>query len=266
MLKSQRVLYLLLAAVAVALALLLLSSWFFPIVDLIDRAQQQVMRWGAWSAIGYPLLFAFCNVLLLPGGILSVVSGFFFGLWWGFLVVLLGNSIGAAISFALSRWAGQRWFAQKLSRNRTLRALQPAVEREGWKIIFLSQLHPLFPASLLNYLYGLTRIRFRTYIFWTSVGRAPGLFLYTYVGTLGQLGLNLVRGKTHPRMVEYWTWGGVFVTTALLFVLLTRMALRAIQNSKTIGSPSRNQEGCTTEGGCSVSVTGQIGYARRRVT
>jgi hypothetical protein len=56
----------------------------------------------------------------------------------------------------------------------------------------------------------------------------PGLFLYVYLGTLGQFGLNLVRGKTHPRMIEYWTWGGAFITTALLFFYLSRIALRAI--------------------------------------
>ena len=93
-------------------------------------------------------------------------------------------------------------------------ALEPAVEREGWKIILLSQLHPLFPTSLLNYLYGLTTIRFRTCILWVAIGQAPGLFLYAYIGTLGQLGLNLMRGKSHPRMVEYWIWGGGLVLSA----------------------------------------------------
>src|SRR5207245_2468336 len=107
-----------------------------------------------------------------------------------------------------------------------------------------SQFHPLFPVSLLNYLYGLTRIQFLTYIFWMSVGRVPGLFLYTYIGTLGQLGLNLARGKSHPRMIEYWTWGGAFVTTALLFILLTRTALRAVQNSQSATSRSHSQEDC----------------------
>jgi uncharacterized membrane protein YdjX (TVP38/TMEM64 family) len=232
MAKSRRALYFQLAVFSAAIGLLLLLSHFFPIVDLIAAMQQRVINLGTWSAICYPLLFAACNVLLLPGGILSVGSGFFFGLWWGFFIVLLGNSIGAAISFALSRWIGQRWLIRKLSRNPTLKILEPAVEREGWKIIFLSQLHPLFPTSLLNYLYGLTRIRFRTYMLWTSIGRVPGLFLYTYLGTLGQYGLNLARGKSHPRLIEYWMWGGAFITTALLFFLLTRIALGAIQKSQ----------------------------------
>jgi uncharacterized membrane protein YdjX (TVP38/TMEM64 family) len=103
------------------------------------------------------------------------------------------------------------------------------VERESWKIIFLSQLHPLFPTSLLNYFYGLTRIRFSTYMLWASIGRIPGLFFYAYIGTLGQLAVRIMRGKSYPRTLEYWIWGGAFITTVLLLVVLGRVARRAIQ-------------------------------------
>jgi uncharacterized membrane protein YdjX (TVP38/TMEM64 family) len=173
-----------------------------------------------------------CNILLLPGGILAVGGGFFFGLWWGFLIVLVGNLVATAVSFALSRWIARRWFQRKLSHNATLRALGPAVERESWKIILLSQLHPLFPTSLLNYFYGITRITFGSYMLWASLGRAPGLFLYVYAGTLGQFAVRIMRGKSYPRMIEYWIWGGVFVTTALLLIVLGRMAYAVIQTSQ----------------------------------
>jgi uncharacterized membrane protein YdjX (TVP38/TMEM64 family) len=220
------------------IALLLLVSHFFPVVDVLVALQQRVIGLGAWSAICYPLLFAGCNVLLLPGGVLCVGGGFFFGLWWGFFIVLVGNSIAAAISFALSRWIGMRLVKRRESASQMLRVLEKAVERDAWKIIFLSQLHPLFPTSLLNYLYGLTKIRFRLFMLWTTIGRAPGLFLYTYLGTLGQLGLNLARGKTHPRIVEYWTWGGAFVATALLFLVLTRAASKVMLELQGASTPA----------------------------
>jgi len=237
--ETRRTLSFQLAGVLVVIAIFLTVSRFLPIIDLIAALQQRVVHWGAWSALCYPLLFAFCNVLLLPGGILSVGAGFFFGLWWGFVLVFVGNGIGGAISFVLSRSIGQRWLTRKLARYPALRRLEPAVEREGWKIIFLSQLHPLFPTSLLNYVYGLTRIRFGTYMFWTAIGRAPGLFLYAYLGTLGQFGLNLARGKSHPHLFEYWVWGGAFMTTALLFFVLSRVSLRALQEPEKTDEPPR---------------------------
>src|SRR5438128_6836830 len=227
--KVPRSLYWQAAALLLVIALVWALSRFFPVVDFIAVLQQRVMSLGAWAAICYPLLFAACNVLLLPGGILAVGGGFFFGLWWGFLIVFAGNVVATAISFALSRSIARRWFRRKLSGNPTLRALGPAVERESWKIILLSQLHPLFPTSLLNYFYGLTRIRFDAYMLWASIGRVPGIFLYAYLGTLGQFAVRIVRGKSYPRTIEYWVWGGAFVTTALLLVVLGRGAAGAFE-------------------------------------
>src|SRR5881409_2028743 len=240
MLKVRHSLYWQAGALGIAIALVYALSRFFPVIEFIDALFRSVMSWGAWAAICYPLLFAACNVLLLPGGILAVGGGFFFGLWWGFVIVLVGNLIATAISFALSRSIARRWFRQKLSDNPTFRALGPAVERESWKIILLSQLHPLFPTSLLNYFYGLTRIRFSTYMFWASIGRIPGLFLYVYVGTLGQLAVRIMRGENYPRAIEYWIWGGIFVTTILLLVVLGRIAYGVIQTSQATARSAEN--------------------------
>src|SRR6266699_6108798 len=238
--RVRRSLYWQAAALVIAIALIFTLSNFFPVVDLIEALQKRVMSLGTWAAICYPLLFAACNVLLLPGGILAVGAGFFFGLWWGFLIVFVGNIVGTAISFALSRSIARPWFQQKLSSNAKLRALGPAVERESWKIILLSQLHPLFPTSLLNYFYGLTRIRFGAYMLWASIGRIPGLFLYVYVGTLGQFAVRIMRGENYPRRIEYWVWGGAFLTTILLLVVLGRIAYGVIQTSQATARSAEN--------------------------
>ncbi len=233
----RRVFYIQAVGLLIALVCAVWIRHAIPVADFLAAIQQRVMQWGVWSAICYPLLYACCNVLLLPGGILSVGGGFFFGLWWGFLIILVGNVTGAALSFFLSRRVGRSWLGRKLLRSSTYEALEPAVRREGWKIILLSQLHPLFPTSLLNYLYGLTTIRFRTCMLWVAIGQAPGLFLYAYLGTLGQLGLNLFRGKTHPHVAEYVIWGFGFVSLTLLVLLLGRGARRLLEQTE------RNREG-----------------------
>jgi uncharacterized membrane protein YdjX (TVP38/TMEM64 family) len=82
-----------------AFVMAIVLSRFLPIISFIETSQQRVMNWGAWGAVCYPLLFAACNILLLPGGILAVGGGFFFGLWWGFFIVLVGNLIATASTF-----------------------------------------------------------------------------------------------------------------------------------------------------------------------
>src|SRR5512140_2152428 len=127
MLKVSRAICWQVGALVTGVALAIVLSRFLPIVSFIEASQQRVMSWGAWGAVCYPLLFAACNILLLPGGILAVGGGFFFGLWWGFLIVFAGNIVSTAISFSLSRFVARRWFRRKLSANPMLRALGPAV-------------------------------------------------------------------------------------------------------------------------------------------
>ena len=126
----------------------------------------------------------------------------------GIFPELAGNVGGAAVAFLISRKLGRGWVEKRFFQHRKWAALDAAIARDGWKIIFLSQVHPLFPSSLLNYLYGITRIRFGTCMLWIALGQAPGLFLYAYLGTLTQLGIRLLRGQTHPQPIEYVIWIG----------------------------------------------------------
>ena len=178
MVKFGRAIFVQLGGLALATVSIVIIGRLFPVADWLAQIQQYVMHLGAWSAIWYPLLYASCNVLLLPGGFLSIGGGFFIGLWWGFLSVLVGNVGGAAISFLISRSIG-RWSAPgHFLWNAKLRALEPAVRRSGWKIIPLSQLHPLFPTTLLNSTYRVPPFRFRTCLPWVALAQASGPSLY----------------------------------------------------------------------------------------
>lgn len=235
----KRALFLQLTGLALAAFALAVLSWYLPIADIIARTQHRLGAMEIWGGILYPLLYATCNVLLLPGGVLAIGSGLFFGLWWGFALNLAGNVLGAAASFVLARRLGRGWVAGKFLRHPKWAALDDAIGRDGWKIIFLSQVHPLFPSSLLNYLYGITRIRFGVCMTWVALGQAPGLFLYAYLGTLGQFGLKLARGETHPASHEYVLWIGGLVVTVILMTLLGRIALRALAAAESAAKTTR---------------------------
>ncbi len=214
----------------------------FPVLDYILRAQQWLGQMQFWGAVLYPILYGACNVLLLPAGVLAIGSGLFFGLWWGFLLNLAGNVGGAAVAFLLSRTLGRQWIERRFFQRRKWAALDEAIGRDGWKIIFLSQVHPLFPTSLLNYLYGVTRIRFGMCILWIAIGQAPGLFLYAYLGTLAQLGLRLWRGETHPQLVEYGLWGGGLIVTLAVTTALARLALRLLAEAEDAANQAEAPE------------------------
>ena len=209
-----------------ALIALFAASTKYPIVNWIGDAREYVQHLGFWSGIVYPITYALCNLLLLPGGILSMGGGFFFGLWWGFFLILAGNLLGATFAFVIARKVGRQRIDRLLSNNRRLRILDGAVERHGWKIVVLSQLNPLAPSSLLNYLYGLTRVRLSRCLLWVALGQGPGLFLYAFIGTLGQFGVDMARGTRKPDLHDYLLWGTGFVVTIATTYLLGRLARR----------------------------------------
>jgi len=224
----KRILLIQAGILVLVLALLFGVARSLPVVDYIAQAQREIAGMELWGGVLYPLFFAACNVLLLPAGVVAIGSGFFFGLWWGFFLNLAGSVCGAAVAFGISRKLGRGWLSERFLRHRKWAALDEAIGRHGWKIIFLSQVHPLFPTSLLIYLYGITRIRFSTCILWVALGQAPGLFLYSYLGTLAQLGLRAWHGQTHPQWYEYVLWAVGLGLAFAVTVALGQTARRVI--------------------------------------
>ncbi len=212
----------------------LLLSRFLPLVEWISSVQKAVATHEPLGGLLYPLLVAVCNLLLLPGGVLSLGGGFFFGLWWGTLLVLTGNILGAAAAYAAGRFLGRQVLLRRLHGDPRWAAFDEAVGRHGPRLVFYSQLNPLFPTSLFNYFYGVMGVPFWVCLGWIALGQLPGLFLYAYLGTLGQLGLRLARGETSPGWADYAVWFGGLAVTLVVSLLLARTAVRVLRDFRAL--------------------------------
>ena len=213
-----------------------------PLLGAVEETENVVRRWGTMSIVIYPLLVMAATVLLLPGGILSLGGGFFFGLWWGTLLVLVGNLLGAAVAFFVGDKLGRKFVRQRILRDPRWAALDGAIGKHGPRIIFYSQLNPLFPTSLFNYLYGITKVPFWECLQWVALGRLPGIFLYSYLGTLGQLGIRILRGDSEPGPVEYALWGGGLVLTVGVAALLGHTATKVIEDYRRLAPVHEDEE------------------------
>ena len=213
-----------------------------PFLGAVEETENVVRRWGTMSIVIYPLLVMAATVLLLPGGILSLGGGFFFGLWWGTLLVLVGNLLGAAVAFFVGDKLGRKFVRQRILRDPRWAALDGAIGKHGPRIIFYSQLNPLFPTSLFNYPYGITKVPFWECLKWVALGRLPGIFLYSYLGTLGQLGIRILRGDSEPGPVEYALWGGGLVLTVGVAALLGHTATKVIEDYRRLAPVHEDEE------------------------
>ena len=72
-----------------------------------------------------------------------------------------------------------------LSRYPKLSFMEQIVKKGGLKLIFLARLSPIFPFSILNYFYGLNKVKYRDFAL-GLLGIIPGTFLYCSIGSLAK--------------------------------------------------------------------------------
>ncbi|MCL5123351.1 MAG: TVP38/TMEM64 family protein, partial [Deltaproteobacteria bacterium] len=114
-----------------------------------------------WAPVFVAGFYVLATVLLVPGSVITLGAGFLFGVPLGLLTVWIGANLGAAVAFLLGRTIARGWVEQKVKGNPKFAAIDEALGKEGFKIVLLLRLSPIFPFSLLNYVLGITKVPFR---------------------------------------------------------------------------------------------------------
>jgi uncharacterized membrane protein YdjX (TVP38/TMEM64 family) len=150
----------------------------------------------------------------------------------------LGVGLGASLGFIISRSFLRKDIAERLRRNPTFRAIDLAIEEEGWKVVALLRLCPI-PFGLANYFYGLTGIRFQPYLWTTILGSLPSIVLFCHLGSAGKAGLEaLASGNFHKGAGEITLLVLSVVATIAALIFLPRFARRAVEKYAKVSIPS----------------------------
>ena len=194
----------------------------------LDRFVTWVDGLGALGPLVFILGYIGATVAFIPGSVLSLAAGAIFGLGEGVVYVMTGATLGASLAFLLARYVAREAVEQRIAGNAKFAAVDRAVGREGFKIVLLLRLSPVFPFNLLNYGLGLTQVRFRDYVL-ASIGMLPGSFLYTYSGFLVGDVIRLAGGVGPERGPLYYVVVGIGLMAAVgVTLLVTKTARRAI--------------------------------------
>ena len=210
------------AAVAVA-------AKYFGIQEGVRRILQYIHDLGPWAPLAYMLFYALACIFAIPGSLLSLAGGFLFGLGAGILFVSAGATLGATLAFVVGRYLLRGWIVEKVGNNLKFQALDEAVAREGWKIVLLVRLCPIFPFPVTNYGFGITRVPLKQYVLASWIGMLPAMVVLVYIGSLASSLASLGAGG-HTRTPLEWTLYAVGLIMAIVVVIyITRLAKRALQ-------------------------------------
>lgn len=168
----------------------------FRLTGATRYLDQETLRQGIEGYAGlapfvYMLIYALAPSLLLPGLPITIVGGVLFGPFWGVIYTIIGSTIGACLAFLVARYVARDWVETKL-KSPKWRRLDEGVEKHGWKVVAFTRLIPLFPFNLLNYAFGLTRIKFLHYAVATFFCMLPACIAFiVFSSSL----LDVIKGK-----------------------------------------------------------------------
>ena len=213
----------------IALVVLLVGGGrFLHAQDLLSTALDWIRGLGALGPVIFVVAYILATVFFLPGSVLTLGAGALFGLVRGSILVSIASTLGAASAFLVGRYLARGWVEKRIEGNERFQAVDERVAREGWKIVGLTRLSPVFPFNLLNYAYGVTRVSLRDYFFASWIGMLPGTILYVYLGSLaGDLAALGTAGTSATTARWILRVAGLLATVAVT-VYVARLAREAL--------------------------------------
>ncbi|NEP83340.1 MAG: TVP38/TMEM64 family protein [Okeania sp. SIO3B3] len=213
---------------------LIIAAKYFHLPELLKNILIWIETLGIWSPIAFIIIYNLATLLLIPGLVLTIGGGVIFGVIWGAIYVFFASTLGATIAFIIGRYISRDWVCKQLHQHPKFQVVDRAVVKEGFKIVFLTRLCPLFPFNLLNYAFGVMQVSLKDYIF-GSLGMIPGTIMYVYIGSIvGDITLIGTSQQPTNSTVELIKWiiniVGLIATVAIT-IYLTRLAKKALEES-----------------------------------
>ena len=201
------------------LALMIVGYRLLPLQEWITAFQEWVQGFGIVGWFIFIVVYALTSFALVPGSFLTLAAGAIWGLW-GFPIVIVGATLGSALSFLAARYMFMKRVQEKVAEYPRFNAVNLAIGEEGWKVVGLLRLSPALPFSLQNWFLGITPVGFWPSQIATFFGIMPGTLLYVWIGSLG----GQAAGGDDMSFAK-WIIGGVGIAATLLVtVLVTKKA------------------------------------------
>jgi uncharacterized membrane protein YdjX (TVP38/TMEM64 family) len=215
--KLAIVVAVLVAAVVIANALGLFDMFKGGTLrDKVERMDTLFQGLGAWAPAVFVLIWIGACIMMLPGLPIAIAGGLVFGAVWGSVWTTIGANLGACLAFLIGRYAARDMVAGWVERNKALKKIDEGVKQQGWRMLMITRLVPIFPFNIQNYVYGLTKISLATYALVSVVCMIPGTIAFNFAaGSAREVILSGGQPDAVKRTLLYLAVAAVF------FVLLS---------------------------------------------
>lgn len=175
------------AGILLYVTLIVSGIIFIDSEDLLDKEAieedaQESLLLASLAFVGTAILL---KLLFVPVTPLSVIGGYVFGPYLGFLLSLISLTVGSVIPFFIARKTGKA-FTERLLAERLpgIQRYNRMVKENGFLTVVFFRVVPTLPISAVNFIFGLSKVRFRDFLLGSVAGFAPTLLVLSFIGDM----------------------------------------------------------------------------------
>ncbi|WAM31875.1 TVP38/TMEM64 family protein [Caldicellulosiruptor naganoensis] len=194
--------------------------------------KQYISHFGIWAPMAFLILYSIKSfIIFIPAGIFMLAAGLTFGTFLGSLILVVGTLLSSTVGFVFARYFGKDYVQKKLQ-NTKFSNLGSKIAQKGFLIILLLRLVPILPYDAINYICGLSKIKYKDFILATLIGTVPACFLYAYLGE------NLLK----PFSKGFYFSVALVILISLTPVLFAKSVREFLQEDKEDGQKRENKK------------------------
>ena len=218
--------------IVLVLAAVLFGLRQLPVAQWIAQLEELVKEQGNLGYLIYFAAYIVACVALLPGSALTLLAGVLWGPVLGTAVVSVSSVAGATVAFLVGRYGARNRVDRQLEKQPKFKSVGEALGQDGFKLVMLLRLSPVFPFNLLNYMMGVTKVSLKDYVLASWIGMLPGTAMYVYFGFVGKEAAAAAASGGVDTGKTALTVAGL-VATVLVTVLVTKKAKAALADFET---------------------------------
>lgn len=142
--------------------------------SLIDLMQENLFLAVILSII-INIIIAIIGIL--PSYFITFINVTIFGYVYGFLVSVVGESLGALVSFWLYRKGFYKSTQKLISKNEKFEKLANSTDVQAFTIIFMMRVLPYMPSGIVTYLSAVTNVKIYIFTIASTLGKIPSLII-----------------------------------------------------------------------------------------
>ena len=149
--------------------------------ERIELVRDYFLSWGAAAPIVYVIVVVIEVIVApIPGIMLYAPGGVIFGGFYGGLLSLVGNVLGAGIAAAFMQ-SFREWGTAKFLKGEKIKPIIAKLQESGVWVILALRINPLTTSDLVSYAAGLAGIPVWKVMLGTAVGMAPLCLAQSYL-------------------------------------------------------------------------------------